>query len=145
MDILKCTSYKIYTLFFLLIIFTACSQERQLKNEIYIYHWNNKDHIKAISLTEIKDGRKIKIYNKNIEIKKKYDSLNKAPYVLLIFKDAKQLQINKSYELKINNSIYKINDFKVASKNKGSDIFYSINGEPNEIGDDNIIKMDLEK
>ena len=86
--------HTIIILLFTSLVLSSCSQERQLKNEIHIYHWNN-DIVKEVSLTEINNGRKIKIHSKNIEIKKKYDSMNKTPYLLLTFKDAKQFQINK--------------------------------------------------
>ncbi|MBV8326118.1 hypothetical protein [Chryseobacterium sp.] len=122
-------------------MFTACSQERHLKNQIYVYDWNEKNPIKTVSLTEIKDGKKIKVYQKNVDIKKQYDSLNKTNYFMLVFKDAVQFQINSSYELKINASLYKITNFKMMSKSQGGDIMYTINNEPQEIGDDNIIKI----
>ncbi|MCT2408068.1 hypothetical protein NZD88_11005 [Chryseobacterium antibioticum] len=145
MDILKCTSYKIFILYFISFAFIACSQERHLKNEIYVYHWNDKDPIKIISLTEVEGEKKIKTYDQNIEIKKQYDSLNKTAYLQLVFKDVTQFQLNKDYELKINTSSYRINDFKMMSKNQGGNIMYTINNEPQEIGDDNIIKIEAGK
>ncbi|MGE8552417.1 MAG: hypothetical protein ACN6OB_00595 [Chryseobacterium jejuense] len=145
MGTLKCISYKIFTLFFISLMCAACSQERHLKNEIYVYQWNDKIPVNTISLSEIKDGKTIKTYSKNVEVKKQYDNLNKAPYLLLSFKDASGFYIDRSYELKINTSVYKINDFKIMSKNQGGNIMYMINDEPQEIGDDNIIKIEAEK
>lgn len=135
----------ILLLFFISFAFIACSQERHLKNEIYVYHWNDKDSIKNISIAEVEGEKKIKTYDQNIEIKKQYDSLNKTVYLQLIFKDVTQFRFNKNYELKINNSSYRINDFKMMSKNQGRNIIYIINNEPQEIGDDNIIKIEAGK
>lgn len=145
MDTLKCISYKIFTLFFISFMCAACSQERHLKNEIYVYQWNDKTPVNTISLSEIKDGKTIKTFSKNVEVKKQYDNLNKTPYLLLSFKDAPGFYIDRSYELKINTSVYKINDFKIMSKNQGGNIMYMMNDEPQEIGDDNIIKIEAGK
>lgn len=145
MDTLKCISYKIFTLFFISLMCAACSQERPLKNEIYVYQWNDKIPVKTISLSEIKDGKTIKTFSKNVEVKKQYDNLNKIPYLLLSFKDAPGFYIDRNYELKINTSVYKINDFKTMPKNQGGNIMYMMNGEPQEIGDDNIIKIEAGK
>jgi hypothetical protein len=100
---------------------------------------------KTISLAEVEGEKKIKIYDQNIDIKKQYDSLNKTTYLKLIFKDVTQFQLNKNYELRINTSSYKINDFKMMSKNQGGNIMYTINNEPQEIGDDDIIKIEAGK
>jgi hypothetical protein len=138
-------NHYILLLFFISFAFIACSQERHLKNEIYVYHWNDKNPIKTISLAEVEGEKKIKIYDQNIDIKKQYDSLNKTTYLKLIFKDVTQFQLNKNYELRINTSSYKINDFKMMSKNQGGNIMYTINNEPQEIGDDDIIKIEAGK
>ncbi|WP_326983282.1 hypothetical protein VUJ46_01670 [Chryseobacterium sp. MYb264] len=135
--------HKLAISLFISLLFLSCSRERKLKNEIHIYQPSNISSVKDVSITEISNGHKIKIYKKT-EIKERYDSLNKIPYLSLVFKDAKQFQMDKSYELKINNSMYKIEDFRETKKNQGSNIFYTINGEPQEIGGDNIIKIDLE-
>lgn len=137
--------HSILLLFFISFAFIDCSQERHLKNEIYVYHWNDKDPIKNISLAEVEGEKKIKMYDQNIEIKKQYDSLNKTTYLQLVFKDVAQFQFNKNYELRINISSYRINDFKMMSKNQGGNIMYTINNEPQEIGDDNIIKIEAGK
>lgn len=133
--------HPILVLFFISLALIACSQERHLKNEIYVYHWNDKDLITNISLSEIKDGKTIKIYTRNVDVKKQYDNLNKTSYLLLSFKEAPGFYIDRNYELKINTSIYRINDFKVVSKNQGRNIMYMTNDEPQETGDDHIIKI----
>ncbi len=123
----------------------SCSEERFLKNEIHIYDWNSKSPVNTIVLTEIKDGKTVKTYHKNVEVKKQYDSLNKSPYLLLSFKDQPVFNIDKNYKLKINTSIYEIKDFRVMPENQGGAIMYMVNDEPQEIGDDHIIKIQAEK
>lgn len=141
MDTLKCISSKIFILFFISLMCVACSQERHLKNEVHVYGWNDKTPVKTISLAEIKNGKTIKTYSKNVDVKKQYDSLNKTSYILISFKEASGFYIDRNYELKINTSPYRIKDFKVMPKNQGGNIIYMVNDEPQEIGDDNIIKI----
>lgn len=145
MDISKCIKSKIFMITLLMFTIMSCSQERRLKNVIYFYPLHGQDSIKNISLTEFKNGKKIKTVTENITIKRRIDKLNQSTFKTLEFSDFSHFNLDKNYELKINKHLYKIGDFKINSKSQGNDIKFQLNGVVNEVGDDNIIKIEDER
>lgn len=142
MDILKCIKCKTFFVFCILFICQACSQTRELKNQLHIYNWKPQKS-NNISLTILKDGKVNRVYNENILLENKFDNLNQTNFTLIEFKNSHSFSMDNEYELKIDKLSFLIKNFKVNSKSQGNDVTYTVNGKYNEIGDDNIIKIDI--
>ncbi|MCH4830404.1 MULTISPECIES: hypothetical protein [Flavobacterium] len=140
MDTLK------YISFFLISLNFSCSDnsKKHIKSEIWVSDWNNKSIPKTISLLSY-DKNKTTITYKVNYTRIAYDTLNKNKYLLIKFKSTQnKLSTSNKYELKINDTIYyKIYDFKTRSSNQGGDIEVKVNNGYSEIGDSEILVLDL--
>lgn len=143
MDILKFIK-KYFTPTLIFLIFSCYNSSRKnIKSEIWIWDWNNKPLPKSISLLSY-NKNKSRVYKAD-HVRTIYDTLNKNKYLIIKFKsEQNRLSTGNKYELKINDTIYyKINDFKTRPINQGGDIDVKVNNEYTEIGDDDILKLNL--
>lgn len=143
MDILK--FIKKYFIFILIFFIFSCNDNsrKYIKSEIWIWDWNNKPIPKNISLLSYNNKKSTILKADNVRIE--YDTVNKNKYLLIKFKSTQnRLSTSNIYELKINDTIYyKINDFKTRPVNQGGEIDVKVNNGNAEIGDDDVLKLNL--